>query len=224
MKIIKYLTTQITFLLFCLIPIFSSYKVVAQDWNYHMGLNSSRFTYQSPSGIDLNAFQPDAGLHLSISRNAALIDSSKTKSRFLRRLAFQTGLSINQFNSLGENQFIPFSYSSTYTGIKLGIGMKSKISRGLHFHYGAILQVNKLVLGSQKTGNLVYNLLGNNQFDQIQWQVGGELKIVKKVTSQTALFVFITNVWQINKTQNDGSRFAINPTTFGFGIQYSTTK
>jgi hypothetical protein len=71
---------------------------------------------------------------------------------------------------------------------------------------------------------LIFNLLGNNQFDQIQWQFGGELKLAKRVNSQTDLFVFLTPVWQLNTAQNDGSHFAINPTTFGFGIQYSILK
>jgi len=224
MKTIKYLTTQITFLLIGLIPIFHYNEVVAQDWNYQMGLNISQFTYQSPTGMDLNSFQPDAGLHLSILRNSSLVNSSKTKSRFLRRLEFQTGLSINQFNSSGENQFIPFNYTSTYAGIKLGLGMRSKLGRGYTFHYGSILQVNKLVAGAQKTGNLVYNLQGNSQFDKIHWQLGGEFKLAQKVSSLTALFIFFSPVWQSNTTQNDGSHFAINSTTFGFGIQYSPIK
>ena len=221
MKTSKYLTTQITFLLFCVIPIFRWHDVAAQDWNYLIGFNASSFRYQSPTGLDLNSFQPDAGLHLSISRNTFLIDSSKTKSKFLRRLNFQTGLSFNQFNSLGENLFIPFSYTSTYAGIKLGLGMKSSIGRGYYVQYGTILQANKLLFGSQKTGNLVYNLRGNDQFDPIQWQAGGKLHLAKKVNQQTALFVFITHVRQLNTAQNDGSHFAINPTTFGFGIHYS---
>lgn len=224
MKTTKYLTTQITFLLICLIPIFRSHEIVAQDWNYQMGLNSSRFNYSSPNGAILNSFLPDAGVHLSFTRNAVLIDSSKTKSKLLRRLAFQTGVSINQFNSLGENQFIPFSYSSTFAGIKLGLGMKSLLGRGYTIQYGAILQINKLIIGSQKTGNLIYNLQGNNQFDRIQWQMGGEIKLAKRVNDQTALFLFTSPAWQMNTSQNDGSHFAINPTSFGFGIQYSPLK
>lgn len=221
MKLSKYLTTPITLLLFCLIPILRSQDVAAQDWNYQIGFNTSRFTYQSPSGLDLNTFQPDAGLHLSISRSSLLVDSSKTKSKLLRRLNFQTGLSFNQFNSLGENFNVPFSYTSTYAGIKLGIGMKSYIGHDYHLQYGPIIQINKLLLGSQKTGNLVYNLQGNDQFAPIQLLWGGEIYLSKKVNYQTALFVFITPVWQLNTVQNDGSHFAINPTTFGFGIHYS---
>lgn len=221
MKTSKYLTTPIIFLLHCLIPILKSHDVAAQDWNYQMGLNASRFTYQSPSGLDLNSFQPDAGLHLSITRSALLIDTSKTKRKFLRRLNFQTGLSLNQFNSLGENLYVPFSYTSTYVGIKLGLGMKSTLGRGYFLQYGPILQVNKLLLGSQKTGSVVYNLQGNEQFNPIQWQLGGEFQVAKKVSNQTALFIFVSPVWQLNTAQNDGSHFAINPTTLGFGIHYS---
>ena len=224
MLTIKYLTPLFTFLLFCLISILSSFTISAQDWNYQMGINSSNFNYISPSGIAQNSFQPDAGLHLSVQRSNRLIDSAKTPSHFLRKLDYQIGLVINQFNSLGETQNIPFSYSSTYAGLQLGIGMKSRLGRGLSLQYGSLVQVQKLLVGSQKMGNQVFNLQANKQFDRIIFQLGGEVKLAKQVNSQTALFAYISNSWQLNSIQQDGSDFAINPMSFGFGIQYSPLK
>ncbi len=218
MNTIKYLTPLYTFLLICIIPIA---KLSAQDWNYQIGLNSASFRFQSPTGITQNSFQPDAGLQLSILRNDLLVDSAKTKSGFVRKLNYQVGLAINQFNSFGETQNIPFTYSSTYVGLKLGLGMKSRLGSGMSLSYNAIMQINQLVLGSQKMGNQVYNLQGNNQFDRIQWQLGGEIKLAKKLNNHTALFAYFSEAWQLNTIQKDGSQFAINPVSFGFGIQYS---
>lgn len=212
----KYLTPLYTFLLTCLIPIS---KLSAQDWNYQAGINSSHFRYKSPTGLAQNSLVADAGLHHSIILNNRLIDSNKTKSKFLKKLNFQVGLSINQFNSIGETQKIPFSYSSTYAGIKLGMGVKSNLSKGFSLSYSGLMQINKLLLGSQKMGNQVFSLQGNTQFERIQWQLGGELKLAKKVNAQTALYAFFAKTWQMNTIQQDGSQFAINPTSFGFGIQ-----
>lgn len=218
MNTIKYLTPLYTFLLICIIPIS---KLSAQDWNYQIGLNSTSFRFQSPAGIAQNSFQPDAGLQLSILRNDQLVDTSKTKSGFVRKLDYQVGLAINQFNSFGETQNVPFTYSSTYVGLKLGLGMKSRLGRGMSLYYNGIIQINQLVLGSQKMGNQVYNLQGNKQFDRIQWLVGGDIKLAKQLNSQTALFAYFSEAWQLNTIQKDGSQFAINPVSFGFGIQYS---
>lgn len=218
MNTIKYLTTLYTFLLICIIP---TSKLSAQDWNYQIGLNSTSFRFQSPAGIAQNTFQPDAGLHLSILRNDRLVDSSKTKSGFVRKLNHQVGLAINQYNSFGETQNIPFNYSSTYVGLKLGLGMKSRLGRGISLSYGGLLQINQLVLGSQKMGNQVFNLQGNPQFDRIQWQLAGEIKLAKQLNNHTALFAYFSEAWQLNTIQKDGSQFAINPVSFGFGIQYS---
>ena len=218
MNTIKYLTPLYTFLLICIIPIS---KLSAQDWNYQMGLNSASFRFQSPAGIAQNSFQPDAGLQLAILRNDQLVDSSKTKSGFVRKLDYQVGLAINQFNSFGETQNIPFTYSSTYVGLKLGLGMKSRLGRGMSLSYSGIMQINQLILGSQKMGNQVYNLQGNKQFDRIQWQLGGEMKFAKQMNDHTALFAYFSESWQLNTIQKDGSQFAINPVSFGFGIQYS---
>ena len=218
MNTIKYLTPFYTFLLTCLI---SLSRLSAQDWNYQAGINSANFRYQSPTGLAQKSILADAGLHHSILLNNRLIDSNKTKSKFLKKLIYQVGLSINQFNSVGETQGIPFSYSSTYAGIKLGIGYKSNLGKGFSLSYGGLMQINKLVLGSQKMGNQVFNLQGNVQFERIQWQLGGELKLVKKVNAQTALYTFFSEAWQLNTNQKDGSQFAINPTSFGFGIQYT---
>jgi hypothetical protein len=218
MNTIKYLTPLYTFLLICIIPIS---KLSAQDWNSQIGLNSSSFRFQSPTGITQNSFQPDAGLQLSILRNDLLVDSAKTKSGFVRKLNYQVGLAINQFNSFGETQNIPFTYSSTYVGLKLGLGMKSRLGSGMSLSYSGIMQINQLVLGSQKMGNKVYNLQGNNQFDRIQWQLGGEIKLAKQLNNHTALFAYFSEAWQLNTIQKDGSQFAINPVSFGFGIQYS---
>ncbi len=213
----KYLTPFYTFLLTCLIPLS---KLSAQDWNYQVGINSAHFRYQSPMGLSQNSILADAGLHHSISLQNRLIDSSKTKSKFLKKLNYQIGISINQFNSIGETQSIPFTYSSTYAGIKLAMGVKSILGKGFVLSYGGLMQINKLVLGSQKMGNQVFNLQGNAQFERIQWQLGGELKLAKKINTQTALYAFFSEAWQLNTIQQDGSQFAINPTSFGFGIQY----
>lgn len=217
----KYLTLPYTFLLICLVPI---QQLSAQDWNYQIGLNSSHFRYQSPLTQAQNSYHPEAGLHLSLLRNDRLIDTSKTTSRFLRKLDYQAGLAINQFNSFGEAQNIPFSYTTTYVGLKLGVGMKSALGRGWHVSYASLLQSNKLVLGSQKMGNQVYDLSGNDQFNRIQFQLGGDVKLSKRINSQTALFVFFSEAWQLNTIQKEGSQLAINPSTFGFGIQYSPLK
>ena len=218
MNTIKYLTPLYTFLLICIIPIS---KLSAQDWNYQMGLNSASFRFQSPAGIAQNSFQPDAGLQLAILRNDQLVDSSKTKSGFVRKLDYQVGVAINQFNSFGETQNTPFTYSSTYVGLKLGLGIKSRLGRGMSLSYSGIMQINQLILGSQKMGNQVYNLQGNKQFDRIQWQLGGEMKFAKQMNDHTALFAYFSESWQLNTIQKDGSQFAINPVSFGFGIQYS---
>ena len=218
MNSIKYLTPLYTFLLICIIPIS---KLSAQDWNYQIGLNSANFLFQSPTGIAQNSFQPDAGLQLAILRNDRLVDSAKTKSAFVRKLHYQVGIAINQFNSFGETQNVPFTYSSTYVGLKLGLGMKSRLGKGLSLAYNGIMQINQLVLGSQKMGNQVYNLQGNKQFDRIQWLLGGEIKLAKQMNNHTAIFAYFSEAWQLNTIQKDGSQFAINPISFGFGIQYS---
>jgi CRISPR/Cas system-associated protein endoribonuclease Cas2 len=218
MNTLKYLTPLYTFLLICIIPIS---KLSAQDWNYQIGLNSANFRFQSPAGIAQNSFQPDAGLQLSILRNDRLVDSAKIKSAFIRKLHYQVGLAINQFNSFVEAQNVPFTYSSTYVGLKLGLGMKSRLGKGLSLSYHGIMQINQLVLGSQKMGNQVYNLQGNKQFDRIQWLLGGEIKLAKRMNNHTAIFIYFSEAWQLNTIQKDGSQFAINPVSFGFGIQYS---
>lgn len=221
MNTLKYLTPFYTFILFCLIPIS---KLKAEDWSYQMGINSARFRYVSPSGLSLNSFQPDAGLHLSILRSNRLINPNKTKSRFLKKIDYQIGLDINQYNTVGETQNVPFSYASTFVGINLGIGSNTSLGWGLNLAYRTQLKTNKLILGSQKTGNEVFNLRGNSQFDRIQWQLGGEVKLSKKINSQVATFIFFSEAWQVNNSQADGSQFAINPTSLGFGIQYSLLK
>lgn len=220
----KYLTSIYSPLLFWIISILSSYHLTAQDWNFQMGLNSTQFEFKSPAGLVQNSFQPDAGLQLSILRNDRLVDSSKTKSGFVRKLNYQVGLAVNQFNSSGETQNIPFSYSSTYIGLKLGLGIKSHLGRGMSLSYSGIMQINQLVLGSQKMGNQVFNLQGNKQFDRLIAHVGGELKLVKQINAQTALLTYFSKAWQFNTTQSDGSQFAIHPSSFGFGVQYSFIK
>jgi hypothetical protein len=73
-------------------------------------------------------------------------------------------------------------------------------------------------------GNRVFNLQSNKQFDRIQFQIGADVKLAKQVNSQSALFTYFSNAWQLNINQNDGSQFAINPASFGFGIQYTPLK
>lgn len=220
----KYLTPIYSLLVIWMISILTSHHLAAQDWNFQMGINASQFKFKSPAGVDQTSFQPDAGLQLSILRNDHLFDSSKTKSGFVQKLNYQVGLVFNQFNSSGETQNVPFSYSSTYIGLKLGLGIKSRLGRGMSLSYSGIMQMNQLVLGTQKMGNQVFNLQGNKQFDRLIAHLGGELKLVKQINAQTALLTYFSKVWQFNTTQSDGSQFAIHPSSFGFGVQYSFIK
>ena len=221
MKTIKYLTHPLTISIICLISILCSQKLVAQDWRFQVGINSAQFRFSNPINSTADSFQPEAGLHLSIAHSKPLVDSFKTKSAFVRKLLFQWGIHLNEFNSSGVVQNIPFSYSTTYAGLKSGLGMRSNLGKGFTLSYSGLLQVNQLVMGSQKMGAQTFNLQGNNQFDRLQFHLGAELQVLKKLNTQTDLFIFFSDSWQLNTIQKDGSQFAINPTSFGFGLHYS---
>jgi hypothetical protein len=220
----KYLTPFYLLSIICLFSILGMQNLAAQDWSLQIGINATNYRYYSPSSPTINSYQPDAGLHLSFSQNKPLFTIAKTKSAFFRKLSYHWGLSINQFNSLGETQNIPFSYSTTFAGIKTGVGMQSKLGKGYSLSYSSTLQLNKLLLGNQKMGSQVFNLQGNHQFDRIQFLLGAEIRGIKQVNNQTAIFLFLANSWQLNTIQNDGNQFAINPSSLGLGVQYFIQK
>ncbi len=224
MKTIKYLTHSLTISFICLISILCSQKVVAQDWRFQVGINSAQFRFSNPIYSTTQSFQPEAGLHLSVAHSRRLVDSSKTKSAFVRKLLFQWGINLNEFNSSGVVQPIPFSYSTTYAGLKSGLGMRSNLGKGFTLSYSGLFLVNQLVMGSQKMGVQTYNLQGSNQFDRLQFHLGAELQVLKKLNTQTDLFIYFSDFWQLNTIQKDGSQFAINPTSLGFGLHYSPFK
>lgn len=221
---LKYLTHLSTCLQLIIICLCCTLNLSAQSWSFQTGLNSSQFRYYNPKYGTEKTFQPDAGLHVSISHENKMVDTLKTNSAFLRKLTYQWGISLNQFNAIGEDQNIPFSYSTTYAKLQLGVGSDSKLGKGYSIHYGSLLHSNKLIIGNQKIGANVYNLKGNRQFERVLFQLGYEFKLVKQLNLQTSLFLAYSDSWQLNTIQKEGTQFAINPTSFGFGIQYSILK
>jgi hypothetical protein len=99
--------------------------------------------------------------------------------------------------------------------------MRSNLGKGFAISYIGVLQVSQLVMGHQKMGVHTYNLQGNNQFDRLQFHLGAEFQVLKKLNTQTDLFIYFSDSWQLNTIQKDGSQFANNPTSFGFGLYYS---
>jgi hypothetical protein len=221
---LKYLTHLSTYLQLIILYLCCTPNLSAQSWSFQTGLNSSQFRYYNPTYGAEKTFQPDAGLHVSISNENKMVDTLKTNSAFLRKLTYQWGISLNQFNAIGEDQNIPFSYRTTYAKIQLGVGLYSKLGKGYSIYYGSLFHSNKLIIGNQKMGSNVYNLKGNQQFDRMLFQLGYEFKLVKQLNIQTSLFLAYSDSWQLNTIQKEGTQFAINPTSFGFGIQYSILK
>ena len=180
----------------------------AQSYKFSAGSNITSFVFTNSAGSNPSFLKPSSGFQVGLSR-----ESSISKA-FL----FDFGLQYNQFNSLGDVQNIPFSYSTDFVGFQGGIGPRLKLGNGIALISKLNASVSKLVNGNQFLLNHYVDLSEDNQFNSLRTMLGYSFELSKQVNSQVGVFV----KYQHSDSYNFGSS-TLNfiPSTFSLGLSLS---
>lgn len=177
----------------------------AQSYKFSVGSNITNFEFANSTGTNQPLLRPSSGLHVSLSRE-------KEEKVLSKLLLVETGISYNQFNSVGDFQNIPFSYTTDFIGINFNFGPKFNLGKGITFITKANTSLSKMVNGNQFLLNRYVDLSGDDQFNSIRVGVGYSLELSKQISPQVGVFV------KYQYLHTSGYSLKIIPSTFSLGL------
>jgi hypothetical protein len=180
----------------------------AQSYKFSVGSNITSYVFTNSAGANPPFLRPSAGLHISLSRESSL---SKT---FL----YDFGVNYDQFNNVGDVQYIPFSYATDFIGIHAGIGPRLSLGKGIALVAKASASASTMVNGNQFLLNRYVDLLGDDQFNSLRTMIGYSFELSKQISPQVGMFL----KYQHLDSYNFGnSTLSIIPSTFSIGLSLS---
>jgi hypothetical protein len=155
--------------------------------------------------VNNSFFRPSPGLHLDLSRELSIT----------RVLFFDFGITYNQFNNEGDVQNIPFSYSTDFIGMNIGIGPRLNLGKGIAINPKINVLATKMIKGYQFIQNRYVDLSGDDQFNSLRTMFGYSFELSKQVNSQLGLFV---KYQHLNNYQFGNSTLNLIPSTYSIGL------
>ncbi len=185
-----------------------SFQLKAQVWKFEVGSNLTRYGFTNAAGNNPDFLKPSAGYHIAVLK----------EDKLGKRLVYDVGVALNQYNAVGDVQNIPFSYQANFIGITGGVGPAFAIASGLILSAKVTTSVQGMYNGTQLLQNKYVDLSGDSQFSGLKSFVGYTLEITKKVNKQVALY---TNFQHLDTNAFGKSSLNFIPSTITFGIKIS---
>ena len=192
-----------------LIALFFLTSLQAQTWNFETGNNITRYVFTNSTGVNPDFLKSSSGLHLALSR----------ENKISKAFVYDLGLAYNQYNNVGDVQYIPFSYQADFMGFTGGIGPSYSGLHGLTVSAKASAAIQTLINGTQLLQNRYLDLAEDTQFSGLKVSIGYTLSITKKVNDQVSVY---TSFQHLDTNTFGSSTLNFVPSTFSFGLKIAT--
>lgn len=179
--------------------------------------------YQIKAGV-YNPFLDTLTLQLNSPERALKYTQRPLLTNLLSILSYSVAVQLNQFNAIGDIQQIPLKYETNYAGLEVGLGAKVTIKNKLGVHLKGILSANKLIYGSQMTGNNFYLLKGNDQFDGIKLMKGFQLDISTKINPTTDFILTYSRYSSLGSSEASTGKLDLSTQTFTMGLAFQISR
>lgn len=212
----------------------------AQKFHLGTGLNVTDYSlvntnnqlvdYLKPgSGYQIKAgfykpFLDTLSLQLSSPETALKYTQRPVLSKLLSIITYSAALQLNQFNAIGDIQQIPLKYETNYAGLEIGLGAKLYLKKKIGLYLKGILSANKLIYGSQMTGNKFYLLKGNDQFDGLKFMKGFQVDLSSKINSTTDFFIAYSRYSSLSSSEANTGRLDLSTESFTLGLAFQIIK
>ena len=138
-----------------------------------------------------------------------------------RTLFLSLGLTYNNYGALGSENVVDnyFEWDLSYLGIKAGLGIQLFQLRDLTFLAHTSLATEFLIRGTQTINNDVFNLVGEEEFNNSAWFIRGGLEMQYPISRSTAIFVRYSYGRSVllNSAEN-AEKLNLNAHQFGLGF------
>ncbi len=210
-------------------------KVKAQTYNLAVGTNVSTYLFQNSDGVNIDFLKRGSGSHFQLGTEFQLLDTTKDYSssskkaiffsqrqglaKFLTRIKLDANVETNQINAVGDQQNIAFSYQTNFIGLSGGLGIQSPSYK----NWSVILQgrfaAQKLIQGNQALGNSYLDLTKDDQFAKLQFFVGYNAQLQKKLNNQLFACLSFQQMQTLHSISTGAPSLNFQNTTISFGLK-----
>lgn len=210
----------------------------AQNFQFSVGRNLSEYHLINSNGQEVDYLKPGSGMHVKAAYTKAFLDTlaiqisdpekalkytqSPLLSKVLSVLNYSIALQMLQVNAIGDIQQIPLKYETDYVGVECGLGAKFNLLKNLAFQVKGLISANKMIYGSQMTGNNFYLLKGNSQFDGIKLFKGIQFDIRTQINPNTEFVLGYGNFSTLSPAESSTGKLDFSTQLFslGFALQF----
>ncbi|MEO1031665.1 hypothetical protein [Winogradskyella sp.] len=165
------------------IALLVSLSCFCQQLYFEFGTTVSSFDYENSEGRPLDNLLSKSKTYYGMGYRQN-INASKT-------LFLSLGASYNNYGAIGSEASVDnyFEWDVSYLGIKAGLGIKLFELRDLTFLANASVASEFLIRGTQTINNDVFNLVGEEEFNNNILFFRGGVEMQYPISRSTAIFV-----------------------------------
>jgi len=190
-----------------------SIATYGQQLYFEYGATISVFDYKNSQGQPLDNLLSESNNYIGMGYRDN-INAEKT-------LFFSIGATYNGYGAVGSDRTLDnfFEWDVTYLGINAGLDIRLFQSRDFTFYFKGSVAEEFLIRGNQTINKQVYNLVGEDEFNNNILFVRGSLGMQYPISRNTAVFANYTygKTMLLNSGKNE-EQLKLNTHQFGIGF------
>ncbi len=155
----------------------------SQQLYFELGTTVSTFDYENSEGSSIDNLNSKSKSYFGMGYRQSL--------NYNRTLFLSLGMTYNSYGAVGSENIVDnyFEWDLSYLGVKAGLGIQLFQLRDLTFLAKTSLATEFLVRGTQTINNDVFNLVGEEEFNNSIWFIRGGLEMQYPISRSTAIVV-----------------------------------
>lgn len=192
---------------------FLSFSSLSQQLYFDFGTTVSAFDYENSQGRPLNNL---------LSKSKAFYGLGYRQSlNFTNTLFFSLGATYNTYGAIGSESSVDnyFEWDVSYLGGEAGLSIKLFQLRDLTFLANLSAAYEFLIRGNQTINNDVFNLVGEQEFNNSIFFMRGGIEMQYPISRSTAIYVGYTYGKSVLISNSDNAeKLTLNAHQFGIGF------
>jgi len=209
--------------------------IKAQTYNLSVGTNVTTYQFTNSEGVGIDFLKKGSGSQFKIGAEFKMLDTSSNYSSSSKKAIYftqHTGLArllslihgdlhveANQFNAVGDNQNIAFSYQTNYVGLSGGLGISTPSYKNWTLSVQGRVAGHKLIQGNQALGTRYIDLSNDSQFSDLQLFAGFSGQLQKKLNDRLFAFLDYQHIQTLHSQQAGKPTLNFLSGTVSFGIK-----
>jgi hypothetical protein len=196
-----------------IVVVFMSFSCFSQQLYFELGTTISSFDYENSQGRPLDNLLSKSKSYYGMGYRQSI---NRSNTLFL-----SVGASYTNYGAIGSEPSLDnyFEWDVSYLGVKAGLGMKIVELGDLTFFGNVSIASELLIRGNQTINNNVYNLFGEEEFNNNLFFVRGGLEMQYPLSRNTAIFASYTYGKSVLlNTPEVGETLKLSAHQFGLGF------